>query len=81
MPIYEYRCRTCGHDFEALVRDAKTPPCPDCSSEDVERLLSLFAVSSESTRAGSLKDARSRSSKLQRDKAVAEHEYAHHHHH
>ena len=81
MPIYEYRCRACGRDFEALVRDAKAPPCPHCDSEDIERLLSLFAVSSEGTREIALKEARAKSSKLQRDKAIAEHEYAHHHHH
>ena len=31
MPIYEYKCTVCGHQFEQLRREA-TPklPCPQC---------------------------------------------------
>ena len=29
MPLYEYRCDTCGHTFEALQRLAE-PPLADC---------------------------------------------------
>jgi putative FmdB family regulatory protein len=48
MPIYEYECRGCGHRFEALVRET-APPCPECQGTDLQRLLSMFAVSSDST--------------------------------
>ncbi len=31
MPIYEYRCESCGHELEALVRSGKEPAaCPEC---------------------------------------------------
>ena len=50
MPIYEYSCRSCKNQFELLIRGPKTPVCPECKTEDVERLLSLPRVSSESTR-------------------------------
>ncbi|MCR4667281.1 MAG: zinc ribbon domain-containing protein [Desulfovibrio sp.] len=40
MPIYEYGCRKCGREFEELVRSGSTPKCPDCGSEDVEKLMS-----------------------------------------
>lgn len=31
MPIYEYRCQTCNHEMEALVRSGKEPEtCPEC---------------------------------------------------
>ena len=50
MPIYEYECRACGHRFEQLILHASTPECPSCQSHDLERLISLFAVDSESTR-------------------------------
>jgi len=46
MPIYEYRCRRCGTEFERLLpmeRAAEGGPCPQCGSEEVERRLSLFA--------------------------------------
>src|SRR5690606_25232099 len=41
MPIYEYACKGCGNEFEMLIRGQKTPVCPACESEDLERLLSL----------------------------------------
>jgi putative FmdB family regulatory protein len=44
MPIFEYACRSCGHSFEALVFGGKVPPCPECKSADLEKLLSSFAV-------------------------------------
>lgn len=50
MPLYEYCCRACGHTFETLVRTSDTPACPACGATDLERLLSLFAVDSATTR-------------------------------
>ena len=49
MPIYEYSCRTCAHQFEALVRGAALPECPKCTSGELERVFSLPAVSSTSS--------------------------------
>ena len=81
MPIYEYKCRACKHEFEALVLDAKPPPCQKCKSQDIEQLLSLFAVDSKGTRQLHLKAERQKNTKVQKDKAVAEHEAFHHHRH
>ena len=47
MPMYEYRCDTCGKSFEQLRRlsDADTDlECPDCRSRNVRRTLSTFAT-------------------------------------
>ena len=44
MPIYEYACRTCAHQFETLVRGDADPTCPHCHGIDLERALSTFAV-------------------------------------
>ena len=35
MPIYGYRCRTCGHEFEVLQKMSDAPPkaCPKCSGQ------------------------------------------------
>lgn len=47
MPIYEYACRTCGSDFEKLVRSASASDdisCPECASPDVKKKLSTFAA-------------------------------------
>ena len=48
MPIYEYRCRACGHAFSHLHRrlSSPAPPCPACSAEDVKKLFSTFAAAS-----------------------------------
>jgi putative FmdB family regulatory protein len=44
MPLYEYSCRGCNRQFEALVRGAETPECPACHGRDLERRLSVFAA-------------------------------------
>jgi putative FmdB family regulatory protein len=43
MPIYEYACRDCGHDFEALVRSSTVPECPHCHSTALDKQLSVVA--------------------------------------
>ena len=74
MPIYDYRCKQCGHDFELLVLRSTVAQCPLCRSEDLEQLLSGFSVSSESIRRSNIADARRKfaASKNLRDKNVAE---------
>ena len=52
MPLYDYQCRACGKTFEMLrsFQDADSKlECPDCRSDNVERLLSLFATGGCST--------------------------------
>lgn len=44
MPIYQYQCNKCGHEFETLVRSSEKPACPSCDSEDLTRQLSLVAA-------------------------------------
>ena len=40
MPIYEYKCDHCGHQFEKLMRiSADAPPCGNCG-KDVRKLVS-----------------------------------------
>jgi len=55
MPIYEYRCRGCQHDFERYVPSAATSvACPDCASADVMRKLSVFGMKTDSVVASSM---------------------------
>ncbi len=50
MPIYEYRCRKCGHQFSVLSRpvlgadEEQSPVCPECGENDTVRVVSSFAV-------------------------------------
>lgn len=46
MPIFEYRCQDCAHEFEALTRASITPECPRCHSVQLEKKLSVFATGS-----------------------------------
>jgi putative FmdB family regulatory protein len=75
MPIYEYECKACGHEFERLIRTGDVPACPACKSQELTRLLSLSSVSSENTRQLNFNRARSRAKLVQRDKDVAQAEY------
>ena len=68
MPIYEYSCKACGHQFEALVRKDATPACPSCESADLERLMSLPAVQSSGTRELALRAAKKRDAALGRER-------------
>ena len=80
MPIYEYACRSCAHQFELLIRGTSaTPACPECKSTDLEKLLSLPAVQSETTHALAMKAARKRDAKqaTQRMHTQAEYEANH----
>jgi putative FmdB family regulatory protein len=81
MPIYEYECRGCRKQFELLVLPGTDPACPACQGSDLEKLLSIASVSSDGTRQRNLGVARQAAKKIQRDKAHAEHEAYHHHHH
>lgn len=81
MPLFEYHCRACAHEFEALIRPGDTPKCTSCGSEDLEKLLSHLAVSTEQTRSSNFTKARARAKKANRDKEVAQFEYEEKHRH
>ncbi len=47
MPIYEYTCQDCGHDFEKFVRSvtsAQVPACPQCGGDHVKKGWSVFGM-------------------------------------
>lgn len=51
MPIYEYRCGTCGERVDVLVRSNTTVPiCPDCGSPLEDKLFSVPHVLSGRTK-------------------------------
>jgi len=43
MPLYEYRCKDCGEEFEKQLRFSEAsqlPACPKCSSASTQKKLS-----------------------------------------
>jgi len=47
MPIFEYICQECQHEFEALVFGRDKAHCPKCDSKKLAPQLSVFAVSAK----------------------------------
>lgn len=47
MPMYDYRCPTCGSRFERFLRLTESDsavPCPHCGTPKTLKQLSSFAV-------------------------------------
>jgi putative FmdB family regulatory protein len=42
MPFYEYQCKSCGHDLEAMqkISDPPLKKCPQCGKSQLQRLMS-----------------------------------------
>ena len=80
MPIFEYECLECEQQFEHLERSGSPlAACPSCGAGHVQRLVSLCAVSSESSRAANLSAAHRRSAAKRQEKQRSEHTEHHDH--
>jgi len=53
MPIFEYVCNDCNHEFEALLYGKDKAECPKCHSKKLEPQLSVFAVAAKGASASS----------------------------
>lgn len=42
MPFYDYRCGTCGHEFEAMQKMSAEPltDCPECGKPELKKQVS-----------------------------------------
>ena len=40
MPMYDFVCNQCGHEFEELVTPKATTFCPNCGSLDIQQKMS-----------------------------------------
>jgi putative FmdB family regulatory protein len=49
MPIFEYICQKCNHQFEALIYGDQKAECPKCHAGKLAPQLSVFAVSPKSS--------------------------------
>jgi putative FmdB family regulatory protein len=51
MPVYDYRCKDCGHDFVVIEslgahqdREGTEPKCAKCDSANVERVITSVNI-------------------------------------
>jgi len=44
MPIYEYVCKSCRHEFEVLIRGQERPKCPECGGTRLGKKWSVPAA-------------------------------------
>ena len=53
MPLYEFRCASCGERFEIISSDAERDEnavCPSCGGRDVSQVFGGFTVGISRTR-------------------------------
>jgi putative FmdB family regulatory protein len=56
MPLYEYRCETCGQQYESykrLAEEMKEETCPACGGRAAKVGISLFTAKGTSPGGGS----------------------------
>jgi putative FmdB family regulatory protein len=76
MPIFEYSCKACGKEFEALVLPTTgAPKCPACESTNLEKLISSPAIKSDTTHDLAMRAARKRDKIQGSEKAREQREY------
>jgi putative FmdB family regulatory protein len=53
MPTYEYHCKACGREFEAVQKmtDPALTKCEACGKDELEKLISWTSVGSDNWRA------------------------------
>jgi putative FmdB family regulatory protein len=81
MPLFDFRCRACGHTFEALVRpqDVAAPQCSKCHGADLEKLQPSPAVTSpEKIQAAADKKRHKEAAVARRDNIAMDIEAEHH---
>jgi len=45
MPVFNYKCNSCGNDFDLITgvgQDKEELKCPECKSEDIQKNYSSF---------------------------------------
>jgi putative FmdB family regulatory protein len=44
MPLFQYSCQKCEHEFEALVNRGDEVECPKCASKKLEKQTSMPGI-------------------------------------
>lgn len=51
MPFYEYQCKACGHQLEAMqkISDKPLKKCPNCNKQQLAKLISATSFQLKGT--------------------------------
>ena len=80
MPIYEYRCCHCSHQFEKLVRNNEVPVCPSCQAVELEKVVSPPGISTQKSRNYTHGIARKAANSIKKEQDHAQREYERNYH-
>jgi len=75
MPMFDYVCRRCEHQFELLMRSHDVAQCVACGSANVEKRFSVPALKTSSTRGLAMHAAKRRDKVQATDMAVEQRKY------
>ena len=75
MPLFEYRCETCSHVVEILVRNGEQPACPECGSVELEKQLALPAIKTSGTHGKAMAAAKRRDKAQGQERMHAQRQY------
>jgi putative FmdB family regulatory protein len=76
MPIYDYTCSACAHEFEAFLRkQTDDATCPACQGTELKRGLSTPSVHSEARKGRSMRAAKKRDSSQAQEAAYTQRQY------
>lgn len=79
MPIFDFVCKQCNNEFEALVRGTAAAKCPACGSEKLERQLSMPNMKTDSTKGLAMAAAKRRDKKQGAEREYTQREYEKNH--
>ena len=54
MPMFDFECQACSHGFEAMVTGDDKPTCPECGSQQVDKLISAPRILTTLPSSGSI---------------------------
>jgi putative FmdB family regulatory protein len=75
MPMFDFVCTACQHEFEALVRGSAEPACPACGSTALEKKIALPAIKTSGTHAQAMAAAKRRDQRQGQERMSAQREY------
>ncbi len=75
MPMFDFICTDCQHQFETLVRGSAEPTCPACGSTKLEKQIALPSIKTSGTHGKAMAAAKRRDARQGQERMSAQREY------